>query len=289
MITTLVRILKTFFGYLDFNKRKDIIFVRNQFKERLHKDLNLINPKTFNEKIQWLKLFDHNPLYSILADKYLVREYVKAKVGDNILNEIYGVYSKFEDINFNDLSNAFVIKATHGSGWNIICKNKEELDLSSVKTKLESWLSDNYYKYGKEFVYKNIKPRIIIEKYLKYENNTSLNDYKFFCFHGEPKFIQVDINRFTNHQRNFYDLGWNLLPFELHHESYNKIIKKPQNLEKMINIAKKLSAGIKFCRVDLYDLEDKVIFGEITFYPGNGLELFNPPEYDEKIGKYLKL
>lgn len=285
----MIKAISNYIRILNPIAKNDIDFVLKQYKESFSKDLDLIKPNTFNEKLQWLKLFERNPLYTKLADKYLVRKYVADKVGKEILNELYGVYEKFEDINFQKLPQSFVIKATHGSGWNIICKNKRDIDLILVKKEINSWLSDNYYNYGKEYVYKNIKPRIIIEKYLGYKNGSSLNDYKFFCFHGEPRFIQVDIDRFTNHTRNFYDLQWDLLPFELLYESNNNPVPKPKNLSLMIEICNKLSKGINFCRVDLYDLDDKVIFGEITFYPENGLGHFKPYEYDEKIGKFLKL
>jgi hypothetical protein len=268
---------------------KDVDFVKNQFEERLQKKLNLVNPRTFSEKIQWLKLFDKNPLYTTLADKYLVREYVKSKVGEDVLNELYGVYEDFENIDFNKLPNSFVIKATHGSGWNIICSDKRNLDLTSTKKIVDQWLSENYYDYGREFVYKDIRPRIVIEKYISNNDNSPLNDYKIFCFNGSPKFIQVDIDRFTNHTRNFYDTNWNRLPFRLLYKSSPKEVERPKNLNSMLEIAKKLSENIKFCRVDLYEVNKKIIFGEITFYPENGLGKFDPSEYDRVIGEYLKL
>lgn len=285
----MIKSIRNFILSKDPSIQEDLAFGKKRFKEVFNRDLNIINPKSLNEKIQWLKLFDRKNYYSTLADKYEVREYVRKCFSSEILNEVYGVYNSFDEINFNTLPNSFVIKATHGSGWNIICDNKNELDLDSAKKDIEGWLKENYYSYGKEFVYKNIKPRIIVEKYLDFSNGDSLYDYKYFCFNGEPKFIQVDIDRFTNHTRNLYDTTWKKIPCQLHYQDTQKTISQPSNLSKMLEIASKLSKEIKFCRIDLYDLSDKVVFGEITFYPGNGLEKFNPEEYDFKFGEYLNL
>lgn len=284
----MIKSLRNFIYSIDPSIQEDLAFGKKRFKEVFNRDLNIINPKSLNEKIQWLKLFDRKKNYTTLADKYSVRAYVEQRFNSEILNEVYGVYSSFEEIDFQKLPNSFVIKATHGSGWNIICESKEDIDLDSIKKQINEWLSDNYYNAGREYVYKDIKPRIIIEKYLNF-NGESLNDYKFFCFNGNPQFIQVDIDRFTNHTRNLYDTSWQKIPCQLHYLDTQKIIVKPNNLLKMIEIASKLSKGIKFCRVDLYDIGEQVIFGEITFYPGNGLEKFNPEEYDFKFGEYLKL
>lgn len=282
-------LLKSIFYNLIQKGNEDIRIVKQQYREKFDRELDLVSPKSFNEKLQWIKVFDKNPLYSNLVDKYMVRDYVKERAGDLILNEIYGIYENFDEINFDSLPEKFVIKATHGSGWNIICENKKELDLSSVKLDVDRWLSDNYYNYGKEFAYKNITPRIIIEKYIQNEETNTLNDYKFFCFGGDPRFIQVDVDRFQDHRRNFYDLDWKKLPFELHYKSYNSEVTRPKMLQEMVEVSAKLSKGLKFARVDLYDLDNQVVFGEITLYPGNGLEKFNPSEFDLTTGSYLKL
>ncbi len=243
---------------------------------------------TFNEKIQWIKTHYHDPLLTMLADKYLVREYVREKVGDYVLNQIYGVFYSVDEIEFDKLPSSFVIKAAHGSGWNIICKNKNELNWQDAKKRMAEWISDNYYYYGREWAYKNIRPKIIIEKYLDEAGKIPL-DYKIFCFNGQPKFVQIDIDRFENHTRKFFDLDWNELPFSIIYPISSTIIDKPKNFDSMIEIVKKLSDLLLFTRVDLYSINSQIIFGEMTFYPENGGGKFIPDIYDKTVGEYLDL
>jgi hypothetical protein len=251
---------------------------------------NLKEPTKFTEKIQWLKLYERKPFYSQLADKYLVRKYVKNFVGDKFLIPLIGVYENVDDIEFNNLPNKFVLKCTHGSGWNIVCSNKSKLNLKMARNKLSEWLKTNYYHRTGEWIYKDIKPRIICEQFLSDELGEGLTDYKFFCFGGTPRFIRVSYDRFVKQAVNFYNLNWDKESFSANLYNYQTIdIPKPDNLNEMINIAKRLAYGFKFVRVDLYSVKKRIYFGEMTFYPGNGFIKFSPKEYDLKIGRILNL
>lgn len=267
----------------------DKLYYKVRYFVRFKHLLNFKNPITFSAKINYLKLYNRNPLYSNLVDKFEVRNYVGDKIGYEYLNKLIGVYESVEEIDFRILPESFVLKATHGSSWVIVCEDKQWLDKNLAIKRMQSWLNSDFYKMWGEWVYKNVKPRIICECFLSNENEISLLDYKFHCFNGEPKFIQVDLDRAAEHERNFYDLEWKRLPFGLCYPQAERDIKKPKQLNLMINLAKKLSADFEFVRVDFYVVDEKVVFGELTFYPGNGLELFSPKKYDEIFGKHLKL
>ena len=249
--------------------------------------LNLDNPKTLNEKIQWMKLCDSTPIKTRLADKYLVRDWVKEKIGEEYLIPLLGVYDKFEDIDFDKLPNQFVIKCNHGSAYNIIVKDKSKLDLADVKIKLDRWMSENFaFKAGYELHYRDIQPKIVIEKYLE-DASGNLRDYKFMCFDNKVKLILVDSDRYIGHKRNVYDENWNLQNFS----NYPKIeekISKPANLSKLKELVKILSAEFNFVRVDFYIVENKIYFGEMTFTPGSG-SLGFPYEIDLELGSLIKL
>jgi hypothetical protein len=267
----------------------DEIYIKAKYQRIFNKKLNLKTPKTFNEKIQWLKLNDRNPLYTQLSDKHSVREYIKEKINDPILNELYGVYDNVEIIDFNKFPNQFVLKATHGCNWNIICEKKELLDFEETKKILNKWLTMNFYNLKGEWVYKDIPPKIICEKYLSGDQELGLVDYKFYCFNGIPKFIQVDIDRFGNHKRSFYDEKWVLQDFSFDYPIFSKEIPKPSKFDQMLEIAGKISRDFNFCRIDLYSFDDIVVFGEITFYPMSGFAQYNPPEFDLILGNYLDI
>ncbi|WP_297277201.1 ATP-grasp fold amidoligase family protein [uncultured Brachyspira sp.] len=266
--------------------------IRKKFKESLGYELNLENPKTFNEKLQWLKLYYHDPLMTKCADKYLVREYVKEIIGEEYLIPLLGVWDSPDEIDFDSLPNQFVLKVNWGCGQNIIVKDKTKLNIDEIKEKLKYWLEpfSNFYYYNYEWQYKNIKPKIICEKYMK-QVNDQLYDYKLFCFNGKVKYIQVDLDRFTNHTRCIYDTNWKKQEFKTHsfYGLYLGDIKKPKNLDLMIELSNKLS--LKFChvRVDFYEIDNKLYFGELTFTHGNGMELFSISEYDYKWGNLLDL
>lgn len=269
----------------------DKIFLEYQFYKRMKRKLNLKNPKTFNEKLQWLKLYDRKPEYTKMVDKYEAKEYVTNIIGKEYIIPTLGIYNKFEDINFERLPNQFVLKCTHDSGGLIICKDKTKLEINEAKNKINESLKKNYYYSGREWPYKNVKPRIIAEKYMSNELDEELKDYKFFCFNGIVQTILVCSNRNGNFKNtNFYDINWKLQPFTREkHKNSSKQIKKPKNLDEMLKIAEKLSKDIPFVRVDLYEINGKTYFGELTFYPSSGFEGFEPEEYDKKLGDMLKL
>lgn len=264
-------------------------YVRIYYRYYTGKKLSLENPKELNEKIQWLKVYYRPKILNQLVDKYAVRQYVIDTIGEEYLNECYGVYDKVSEVNFDNLPNQFVLKGVHGSGFNLIVKDKNKLNKIAARLKMKKWLFHNfYYKAGLEWAYKDVKPRIIAEKYLEELDRGELHDYKFFCFHGVPKFIHVDVDRFGGHQRLFYDTQWNKLPYK-HYLPNDTEIEKPDTLEHMLRIAKLLSKDFPMVRVDLYSTQGKVIFGELTFYPGNGILEFYPDEFNKIAGAYINL
>lgn len=256
--------------------------------KKMKKPLNLDNPITFNEKIQWLKLYDSTPIKTRLSDKYLVRDWVKEKIGEQYLIPILGVYEKFEDINFNKLPNQFVIKCNHGSGYNIIVKDKYKINLGVVRAKIEKWMKKKYCISCKELNYLNIQPKIIIEKYMD-DNSGDLRDYKFNCFNGKPEFIWMDIDRHSNHKRNLYDLNWKQLPYKVNsHYATFPSPSKPKCLKKLIKLASILSKGFFFVRVDFYIINEKIYFGEMTFYSESGIADIIPPSFDKRLSSLIK-
>ncbi|MFC4817040.1 MULTISPECIES: ATP-grasp fold amidoligase family protein [unclassified Flavobacterium] len=266
------------------------LYVPIQYESVTQKRLNLEKPETFNEKLQWYKVYYKNPSFHQLADKYNVRDYIKQKVGEQYLNDLLGVYKTPKEIDFEQLPEKFVLKCVHGSGFNLIVKNKKDICFKQTIKLLKKWQKKNYYNKGKEWSYKNIEPLIIAEKFLEDSKNKIINDYKFFCFNGEIKFIQVDLERKVNNFRCHYDTNWQKLPF--YHEKnpfYTGEAEQPSNLEDMIYVAQTLSKDIPFVRVDLYSIDNKTIFGEMTFYPSNGTNPYLPLEYNKIIGNYFVL
>jgi hypothetical protein len=259
---------------------------------KLHKILNIQNPQTFNEKLQWIKLNVRNNLMTQCVDKLLVRDYVKSNNLERILNKLIGVFHNVDQINFELLPNKFVIKTNHGSSQNIIVKNKDLITISKVKKLLRYYLKFNHFIVGREWPYKNVEPRIIIEQFLEEEgklNTSGIKDYKVFCFNGKPHFIQVDIDRFNDHKRDFYDLNWNKLKMTLLYENSSLELTKPKNLKEMVNFSAQLSNPFLFCRVDFYEVQNTLIFGEITFFPENGMVEFSPYSINEELGNLLNI
>lgn len=261
-------------------------------KVRLNKKINIDNPQTFSEKLQWLKLYDRNPEYTKMVDKYEAKEYVANIIGEEYIIPTLGIYDNFEDIDFDKLPNEFVMKCTHNSGGNIICNNKKKFNYKFAKKTIENWLKKNFYNYNKEWPYKNVEPRIIIEKYMATEKQPELIDYKFFCFNGEPKFIYVS-EGLRNHQTakiSFVDMDYKKTDFHRKdYKPFEKLPPQPKNFEKMKELAKKLSKNIPFIRVDFYEIENKIFFGELTFYPCAGYLPFEPEKYDMILGDMLEL
>ena len=270
--------------------REDII--KKQFKEALGYELNLENPKTYNEKLQWLKLYYHNPLMTKCADKYLAREYIKEKIGEEYLIPLIGVWDKVEDIDFNSLPKQFVLKVNWGSGQNIIVKDKSKLNIDETKNKLNGWLKpfSNHYYYSYEWQYKDIEPKIICEKYIE-QMDGNLFDYTLTCFNGRVIYIELHINSsMQNHKRCFYSLDWIKQDFtQQAFDTYEQEIPKPIILDELIKSANILSSEFPNVRVDFYILNNRIYFGELTFSDGNGLNLFIPQSYDYKFGELLEL
>lgn len=260
------------------------------FPLRVGYPLNLDNPKTFNEKLQWLKLNDRKPIYTKMVDKYEAKKYVADIIGEEHIIPMLAVYDKAEDIDFDALPNQFVLKCTHDSGGLVICKDKSKLDRKSALDKLRRGLKRTYFWQNREWSYKNVKPRIIAEQYIEDESGWQLKDYKIFCFNGEPKFIEVDYDRYVKHKLNVYDLDWNFIDFYMTSPNDKNVeIPRPRQLVNMLEYARRLSAGITFLRVDFYSIGDIIYFGELTFYPGTGMIDFHPKEYDKKLGDMLTL
>lgn len=267
------------------------LYLSMSYRAKMKKKLNLKNPQTFNEKIQWLKLYDRQFKYSEFVDKYKVREYISEKLGEEYLIPLIGVYDNFDEINFCELPDRFVLKCTHDSGGVVICKDKKNFDIENARNKINRSLRKNYYYYSREWPYKNVIPRIICEKYMDSQFGDQIKDYKFMCFNGKVRCSFVCSNRGSEKGLNvdFYDLDWNHMPFERHYKNSGFIEPRPKNYKEMIKISEKLSKNIPFVRVDFYEVDGKVYFGELTFYPGAGFEEFTPEEYDYLLGSWIQL
>jgi len=269
----------------------DKIMIKLQYRIKLGRKLNLKSPSRFTEKLQWYKLYFRDPQMTQCADKYRVRDYVKSKGLGQILNKLYAVHNDIEEINLDSLPEKFVMKTTNGSGTNYLCEDKSSLSLDLIKQNLKDWMNRNFYASGREWCYKDITPRVIVEEYLE-SNDTKfkgLNDYKFLCFNGEAKYIVFDVDRQTEHKRNIYDTKWNYINVSTDHPNIEDRIPKPEGLDEMLGVANKLAADFPFVRVDLYWVNEKVYFGELTFYPWTGYVQFEPDEFDFILGDLLPI
>lgn len=269
----------------------DKIMINIQYRIKLGRKVNIKNPQRFTEKLQWYKCNYRTETMTQCSDKYMVREYVKSKGLENILNKLYQVYESVDEIKLDTLPDKFVVKTTNGSGTNLFCTDKSKFDLKNNKKQLSEWLTRDIYSAGREWSYKNIKARIIVEELLEddFNNFTGINDYKFFCFNGEPKYVVLDVDRYREHKRNIYDVDWNYIDVSTDYESFGDVVQKPNGFEEMLETAKKLSEDFPFVRVDLYWVNDRVYFGEMTFYPWSGYVQFKPDEFDFILGKKFKL
>lgn len=272
-----------------YDNMDDEAYLKRKYKACMGKEIHLDSPQTFNEKLQWLKLHDRKPEYTTMVDKYAVKMYVADIIGEKYIIPTLGVWNHFDEIDFDKLPNQFVLKCTHDSGGIVICKDKNKLDLKSAKKKIEKSLKQNYYWSGREWPYKDVKPRIIAEEYMIDESGYELKDYKFFCFNGEPKMMFIATDRGSDTKFDFYDMEFNHLPFTNGHPNANKQIKKPKNYSTMLALSAKLSFGIPHVRVDFYNINGKIYFGELTFFHWSGLVPFEPEEWDYKLGSWLKL
>lgn len=269
----------------------DSWMIRFQYKMKMGRKLNLKNPQRYTEKLQWYKIYYRTPLMTQCADKYNVREYIKSKGLESTLNKLYDVYDRVDEINLDLLPQKFVMKTTNGSGTNILCNDKSQLNIDDIKQSLNDWMNRDNYSVGREWSYKGVVPRIIVEEYLEDENNPfdGINDYKFICFNGEAKYIVLDVDRQIEHKRNIYDADWNFIDVSTDHPNFGDCVPEPEGFEEMLKVANILAEDFPFVRVDLYWVNEKVYFGELTFYPWTGYVQFDPDEFDFELGKQFKL
>lgn len=279
-------------GYLNFIP--DSIFLKMKYKLEMGKKLNLDNPQTFNEKLQWLKLNDRKDIYTTMVDKYAVKEYVGNIIGNEYIIPTLGVYDKFDDINFDELPKQFVMKCTHDSGTVVICKDKKNFDIKKARKKINKYLKRKYYYIHREWPYKNVKPRIIIEEFMEDDTYKELRDYKVYAFNGKCDYVMLCFDRFKADGTKFiyFDKNWNIKKeFSKDGLKYGNNIKveRPKNLKTMFELASKLSKGIKFVRVDFYEVNGKLYFGELTFFPSAGLDNTRTQAVNEYLDNELIL
>lgn len=268
----------------------DKTYLKLLYETRIGKKLNLKNPITFDEKLQWLKLYDRKDEYTVWADKYEVRNYVAEKLGEQYLIPLLGVWNPADELKLDDLPEQFVLKCTHDSASVCICTNKKNFDWNAAMDKLQKSLNQNYYWHSREWPYKNITPRIIAEAYMTDESGTELKDYKIYTFGGEPYLIQVDFDRFHNHRRNLYTTEWEYIDETIEYsKDPNVKIAKPEHLEEMLECSRKLAVGTISLRTDFYSINGKIYFGEITFYQEAGFAHFEHEEFAKKLGDQIKL
>ena len=272
-------------------KKSPETLIKHVFTKNFNKEINLESPRTFNEKLNWLKLNWYDERARMCSDKYLVRDFVREKGLGHLLNPLCGqeVYNNPDQIDLDELPEKFVLKATHDSGHNIICTDKKKINMKLAKKKMKWWLKIDYSVMSGEWAYKNNNPRIICEEYLEDKEKGELLDYKFFCFNGRPEMIFLASDRKNHAKSDFYDLSWNKLPFRWIYEPSGKIFEKPEKLQEMIKYAAILSEGFPFVRVDFYEVQGQVYFGELTFFHGGGCGWFKPESVDLELGEKIIL
>ncbi len=277
-------------GLLDF--LPDKAYLHLMYRVKMKKPLNLKTPSTFNEKLQWLKLYDRKPEYSCMVDKYEAKKYIAERIGDQYIIPTLGVWDRFEDIDFSLLPNRFVLKCTHDSGGLVICKDKAKLDVEAAKKKISKSLKRNYFKHGREWAYKNVRPRIIAEEYMEDTETGELRDYKFFAFDGTPRALFIATERQntqTDTRFDFFDMDYNHMDIRNGHPNADTIPAKPRNFEEMKRLAAVLSKGIPQLRVDFYEVNERVYFGELTFAHWSGMMPFEPEKWDRIFGDWIIL
>ncbi len=267
-------------------------FITRMYKIKIRKKLDLEKPVLYTEKLQWLKLYDQRPEYTIMVDKCAAKDYVASKIGEEYVIPTIGIWNNPDEINFDSLPEKFVIKCNHNSGLGMyICRDKSKMDISKVKKNLEKGLAQNYYITGREWPYKNVKPRIIAEKYMEDSKYKELRDYKFFTFGGVPKVLYITQGRGTagDTVADFFDMDFNHLPFTIDHKMAEIPPEKPECFEEMKRLAAVLSEGTPQLRVDFYEVDGQVYFGEMTFFHCSGMERFHPDEWDRIFGDWVTL
>lgn len=272
--------------------KSDSFYLKIRYYCRLRKKLDLNNPQTYNEKLQWLKIHDRKPFYTTMVDKIEAKNYVASIIGEDYIIPTIGIYDSVEDINWSELPNQFVLKCTHDSGGIVICSDKTKLDIDKAKKTLAKGLKTSYYYRNREWPYKDVKPRIICEKYMVDESGYELKDYKWFCFDGKVKALFIATDRTNANEEtkfDFFDENFNHLPLTNGHPNSSKKLQKPIGFEKMKNLATVLSKGIPHLRVDFYDINGKIYFGELTFFHWSGMMPFEPEEWDYTFGSWINL
>lgn len=283
--------VKKMFNYL-LRFLPDSLYLRYLYLRTMKRWLDLKNPQTFNEKLQWLKLHDRNPLYTTLVDKYAVKRWVADKIGKEYIIPTIGVWNHFDEIDFDKLPSQFVLKCTHDSGGVVICRDKHIFDKKAARERLEKSLKNNFYYMGREWPYKNVPPRIIAESYLEDTQTKELRDYKFFCFNGNVDSVMVCIDRNIGAPKfYFFNDGWELLRINKRGKAAPKnfTLQKPAHMDKMFQLASVLSKNISFVRVDLYCCNEQIYFGEMTFYPQSGFDNNLLPQTDLAWGNLIYL
>ena len=278
------------YGLLNF--LPDRLFLKIKYRLMTKEKLNLDAPKKYNEKVQWLKLYDRKDIYTTMVDKYEAKKYVASIIGEEYIIPTYGIYEKFEDIDFNLLPNQFVIKCTHDSGGLAICKDKSTFDIVKAKKKINNSLKKNYFYEGREWVYKNIKPRIIIEKYMEDKNSSTMQDYKFFCFDGVPKimYLSEGLENHATATMSFFDMNFKLTDCKRKdYKLFDYNPKKPKNFDKMKEFSAILSKDIPHLRVDFYEINGHLYFGELTFFTCSGMIPFENEAWNIKMGAWINL
>lgn len=271
----------------------DAVYLKIAFRLSMKQRLNLKDPKTFSEKQQWLKMHDRNPDYTRMVDKYEAKNYIAQRAGEAYVIPTYGVWERFEDIDFDSLPDQFVLKCTHDSGGLVICRDKAKLDMNKARKNIQESLKRNYYWLSREWPYKNVKPRIIAEKLMSDEKQqTSLVDYKFYCFNGEPKFMYISegLEDHRTARISFVNMDWTPAPFQrTDYTPFEQLPPKPEHFDTMVELARQFSKGIPFLRVDMYEIGGKLYFSELTFFPTSGYTHIKPELWDRRIGDWLTL
>ncbi|NTQ65724.1 glycosyl transferase [Enterococcus faecium] len=276
-----------------FNRLPDKVFLEKEYKAYMGKNMDIDNPVGFNQKLQWLKIYDRKPEYSMMVDKFEVKKYVASIIGEEYIIPTLGIWENFDEIDFAKLPNQFVLKCTHDSGGVVICRDMKTFDLKKARKKINKSLKNDYYlKGGREWPYKNVKHKVIAEKYMQDGQTSELRDYKFYCFHGEPKFLYLSqgLEDHSTAQISFVELDWKRASFgRCDYKPFTELPPRPINYDLMIELARKLSMDIPFLRVDLYEINGNVYFGELTFTPCGGMMPFDPPTADIYVGEFLNL
>lgn len=288
MLNKLIKNIKQETKYLylkNLSSDKYESFLKKEYKERTGEDLDIENPRTYTEKMQYAKLYLNSPLKTKLTDKYLVRDWVKEKIGSDYLIPLLGVWDNFSDIDFNELPKKFVLKTNHSSGWNLVVNDKENLDYQKAKRNFDRWMSKNFaYNKDLQLHYKDIEPKILAEEFIQ-DSTGDLKDYKFMCFNGKPYYCWVDMGKNKKQYRNMYDMEWNLQPWNVNvFENFPDLIPEPENYGKMVELAEILAQGFSHVRVDLYNVDGEIYFGEMTFTSSGGYTLMYPKKYNRVLG-----